>query len=422
MMAVIILFVTLGLGTALVATAVGQKHAGANEQNGEQAYSLAEAALNAQIYELSTQWPTASDAPAGGYPASCNAASNGTSYCPSASDLSAAYSGTSGSCPKGTRGDAWSSSSTVSNGWTTYVRDAGSSTSSTASSFFNSATEETAAADDASGTGAVWVRAVGIVNCKTAVVVSKVSAQIEYLNFPKYVVNANGFETSNNGNKTILDTEDSNGNVSEISLRCTGLGGDPPSASTCDQFGKSAQVSPGPTFASPAASSPTMTSTQLAGIQALAEAKGTYFAAGNCPTSISQLTGNPVYVAGPCNLSFTGSGSANSSTSPGFLVLDDGTLDMNGTTTYYGVIYAANTQGCPNSSSAYCLNNDGDVVETHGNNQVVGGITVDGNGTVNFGSSGAPNLQFDKAAFDDLQAFAGADATPGSFRELPTSQ
>ncbi len=58
MMAVIILFVILGLGTALISTATSQKTSAANEQNGENAYSMAEAALNAQIYQLSQTWPT----------------------------------------------------------------------------------------------------------------------------------------------------------------------------------------------------------------------------------------------------------------------------------------------------------------------------------------------------------------------------
>src|SRR5437868_9178440 len=83
-MAVIILFVLLGLGAALMMTAGSQQRAASNQQSTETAYSLAEAALNAQIYELATKWPTSKDGPSStgptyGYPYSCNAASNGTS-------------------------------------------------------------------------------------------------------------------------------------------------------------------------------------------------------------------------------------------------------------------------------------------------------------------------------------------------------
>ena len=129
MMSIIILFIALGIGAALMATAISQKRESSNQQQSESAYSLAEAALNAQIYQLTLKWPTTKDGPSAtaptyGYPSSCSAASNGTSYCPSTSDLSVAYPTTSGTCPSGTQGDAWSGSSSVTNGWTTYVRDA----------------------------------------------------------------------------------------------------------------------------------------------------------------------------------------------------------------------------------------------------------------------------------------------------------
>jgi hypothetical protein len=38
-------------------------------------------------------------------------------------------------------------------------------------------------------------------------------------------------------------------------------------------------------------------------------------------------------------LSFTGNGTADSEAKPGFLVLGDGTIDISGNTTFYGVIY-----------------------------------------------------------------------------------
>ena len=70
----------------------------------------------------------------------------------------------------------------------------------------------------------LWVRAVGIVNCHAAVVVSKVSEQLIALTFPQAVLNANGFSISDNGNKLVLNTADPNGTQGSVSLRCAGLG------------------------------------------------------------------------------------------------------------------------------------------------------------------------------------------------------
>ena len=417
--AIMILLVILGIGTALLATANGQQRSAFNQQSSESAYSLAEAALNAQLYALSVQWPTSQSEPAGGYPSSCNAASNGSSYCPSNSDLSS-YSTGSGTCPAGTPGDAWSSSSPA-NGWTTYVRDAGSTTGT--QSLFASATEKTMSPYDASRGGALWVRAVGIVNCHPAVVVAKVSEQVIAMNFPQAVLNANGFSISDKGSKLVLNTQDSNGNKAVVSLRCGGLGGQPPGPS-CAGINKPVQVAPGPTYASPPASSPTLSPTQLAALKAKAIANGTYFPASTNCSSIgaSQLQGSPVYIEGNanCSVTITSSATINSTSAPGLLVLVNGTLSFGGSSTYYGVIYGVNAQG-----------SSGNVVTLGGTSTVIGAIDVDGLGTISLGSSGngvgctshkCGDLMYAAWAFPTLTTFAGAATAPNSFRQLPAGQ
>src|SRR5205814_9022622 len=134
-----------------LAYADSQQKASSNEQQGESAYSLAEAALNSQIFQLSVQWPTSVLNAQAAYPSSCNSASAGASYCPDPSYFSSAYPvGSSASCPSGTPGDAWRTGA-VTNGWTTYARDAG-STSST-QQLFSSTVEKTMPAYDASLNG-----------------------------------------------------------------------------------------------------------------------------------------------------------------------------------------------------------------------------------------------------------------------------
>jgi hypothetical protein len=272
--------------------------------------------------------------------------------------------------------------------------------------------------------GALWVRAVGVSNCRTAVLLAKVSAQEVAITLPQDAVDANGFADSNNGNKVIVDTlgtyaqpslavANPSGQPGPMSMRCTGL-----TPSACKNF-RSGQVYPDTTNA---AASPaiTLTSTELAAVRSLAIADGTWWGTGSpngtCPTSVSQLTGSPTYIDGPCNMSFTGNGDANSSTSPGFMVLANGTVSFSGTTNFYGVIYAANQQS---EAGTPCDGND--VVDIHGNGIVQGAIIVDGTGTVCFGSS-KTNFVYDLRGFSSADGWGGAAATPDSFRQLPQGQ
>ena len=126
---------------------------------------------------------------------------------------------------------------------------------------------------------------------------------------------------------------------------------------------------------------------------------------------MSQLTGSPTYVTGPCTLTFQGNDPANSATSPGFLVLVNGTISFSGNVHFYGVVYAVNQQ----ASST-------DVVKIAGTAVVSGGIVVDGNGTVDAGESHQGNLSYDPKAVNSAKTWGGAQATPNSFRQLPTGQ
>jgi Tfp pilus assembly protein PilX len=401
--AIIILMILLGLGVGALTLSNSQQQAASNQQGSETAYSLAEAALNAQIFQLSVQWPSTALNATGAYPYSCGAASAGATYCPDPTYLSTAYPNNATSCSASATKDAWSKSgSPPSNGWTTYVRDAGAGGTGTQQLF--GAGEKTLANFDTSATNFVWVRAVGVVNCQTAVVISKVNALIVPLAFPQQVLNANGFFMSNNGNKLLLDTQGSAAQPSGVAVRCNGIPGGKGLNTACTNYTKAAQVAPDTVAATPASPAVTLNATQLAGVKALAQSKGTYFAAGACPTG--NLDGAPVYVEGPCALTASG----NSAASPGYLVIINGTYSINGGTQFYGVVYAANAQA---ASTA--------VVTIHGNATITGGVTVDGNGLVDIGSSGS-SLVFDTGGFGAMRTFGGAAGTPNTFRQLPTSQ
>jgi Tfp pilus assembly protein PilX len=401
---IIILTVMLGLGTGLLFLTDSQQKASAREQSSESAFNVAEAALNAQIGQLSHSWPTAE------FPSSCTAAtSTEANGCPSAKSLEVGYpNGYSTNCSAGTPKDAWGSALT--NEWTTYVRDDGAS-ASPATQLFNSSVEQTAPNYDANKDLKVFVRSVGVVQCRTVVVVALASAQLVTVPFPITAVSGNWFETSNNGNKVVVNTKGGASQAGRVSMRCSGIAGknEKEIEENCKKWDKEhGQVNPDTTNAA-ANPAVTLTASQLEGVKAYAKLNKTYFAAGTCPGSLAELTGKPAYVEGPCALSYLG-GTANSEKEPGFLVLASGTLKMDGGAQFFGTVYAVNAQ-----------NSAGVVVQVHGNAEIVGGIDVDGNGGISFGSS-HENFVYNPASAKELTSFVGASATRNSFRVLPISQ
>jgi len=261
------------------------------------------------------------------------------------------------------------------------------------------------------------------------------------------VLDANSFSTSDNGQKDILNVQDTNGNTSQISLRCAGAangnGAQPPNA-TCAGAQNPSQIQPAPSYASPPAGSPTLSAAQLAAAKNLAIEKGTYICASpSCASSgrsavpcssitAAQLQGAPVYIDGDSSCYGNGDIKVSSNPqinapplSPGFLVIVDGAIEFTGSATYYGVIYAPNPAG-----------HTGDILTLGGTSTVVGGVNVDGNAALTLGSSGngavsctdtsssqkCGDLEYDAAAFSGLTSFDGAASAPNMFRQLPNNQ
>jgi type II secretory pathway pseudopilin PulG len=400
--ALAVLTVMMGLGLGVLLFANNQQRASSGEQAREAAFNLAEAALNAQVGQVSRLWPGDKEVEELYYPASCTAATSAaTNGCPSAASLSAAYPKTgSGTCAAGTPGDAWGSS--LSNQWTTYVRDDG--PVGAPSPLFSSAIDKSLPTWDANHDGKVWVRSVGVVQCHVVALVTLVSQQFIATNFPHNAATGNWFDTSNNGNKVIVNTLGKASQAGGVSMRCT-----EPHPTPCKNYDvEHGQVSPDTTNAPPSPS-PTYSTSQLATFKQQAQWAGTYYPAGSCPASLEATSGLPTYVEGPCTLSYTG-GVANSAISPGFLIIANGTLTLNGNPEFYGAIYAVNQ-----------ANSSGAVVTVHGTANVYGAIVVDGNGGIDFGSSAA-NLVYEPAVIALIKTYAGATPTRNSFRVLPVNQ
>jgi Tfp pilus assembly protein PilX len=403
--AVILLTVILGLGLGLLFFTDNQQKASASEQAGEAAFNVAEAALNAQIGQVSRNWPTTTNyepalgvelVPKGGCTAATTTATND---CPSAESMKVGYP--AGACPSGGPKDAWGSAS--SNEWTTYVRDDVEKNTS----FFNSAAEKPEASYDANGDNKLWVRAVAVVNCRLVSLVSLVSRQEIAATFPKTMMSANWFKTGNNGGGSEPIVEGRNPeNVSEpgeVRMRCS------PNLplSECENY-RSGQIE-GKVNPPPGAPSPTVSATEMLAYKHEAEALHTYYS--TCPSGLP--SGKVVYVEAGPNCAVTGGGNeiANSAAHPGFLVIAEGTFSMSGSAQFFGVVYDHNNQG-----------SSGIVVKIGGNAKLHGEINVDGNGGIEVGDSHNENLEYNPQAAGELKLYAGATPTRNTFRVLPVNE
>ncbi|HEY4428820.1 MAG TPA: PilX N-terminal domain-containing pilus assembly protein [Solirubrobacteraceae bacterium] len=401
--ALILMTVIIGLGLSLLFLTDNQQKASSKEQAGESAFTVAEAALNAQIGQLSREWPSNAGL---ALPERCTPATSATRGCPSSESLKVGYPNSgSSSCPAGTPKDAWGSP--LSNGWTTYVRNAVGP-----NQLFDSTAENgPEVARWAPLKGNLWVRSVGVVQCRMVVLVALIAPQVVTLPFPSVAIAGNWFSTSNNGNKIIINTKGTASESGGVGMRCSGK-----TPAECEKF-REGQVQPYTKVAAPPEQ--TYSASELATLKAKAKANSpsTYFPVGTCPTSLAELSGSPVYVEGPCTLSFTGNGVANSATKLGFLAIINGTFELNGNTEFFGSVYAADAQ-----------KSSGVVVELHGKAKLVGNIIVDGLGGISFGSSGgnggeeSENFIYNAEGGERLESFAGASATRNSFRILPNSQ
>lgn len=438
--AIIVLAIIFALGMGILVFSDGQQNASLHEQASEAAFNVAEAALNAQIGELSRKWPNpeveAARKAAGQEPEMPAACTSSTSTeendCPSKGQLKLDPNTGSTSC-SGT--GPWGSS--LSNQWTTYVRrdkeeEVGGHPVESLS--FNSAEEQGMASYPAyPEAGALWVRAVGVVQCHEVAVVSLVTRLRIKLEWPEDAIVGNWFKVTNKGNKVIVNRIGNAAQAAPVSMRCEGKA----SLEECEQYEEQKeQVSPPLGSENPESSAATLTAEQLATLRSEAQSHGTFYSSSppyHCPTSLTELEGvklttsadsprAPVYVEECGELQITANGEANCTPekptepeSPGFLVIANGTFELSGTSRYCGIIYAANLQ-----------KSTGAVVRLQGGTIVVGGIIVDGAGGIEFGSSGQggnpANLVYDSLAIHNLTISAGAASTRNSFRILPSGQ
>ncbi len=100
-------------------------------------------------------------------------------------------------------------------------------------------------------------------------------------------------------------------------------------------------------------------------------------------------------------------------------MVNQGTLSLGGSFSFYGLIYMANNLPSPQDA--------GNIVMLSGNAYVQGAVQVEGNGGISAGSSGPSsdqyaNISFDPRAVTSILVASGSAFAPNSIRELPQSQ
>jgi Tfp pilus assembly protein PilX len=384
----------VGIGLAIFSTVGTQQSMSRQERNRDSSFNLAESALYAQAFILSRNWPQNASPTGGAWV--CNQTITSSSICPTFSAIQNALDGTN--IPDFKTGMQWRLTVTD-NGKTTPTTD-----------YITDPTDPnyTNAAWDANNDKRIWVRADGWAQGKERSLVALLQLEQFKEPFPQNVITAGHFQTDNQGNKVLINTQGSSATGSQVVVHC------PQGQSGCASMRDPVQVGPAPVQYSPppggdSSQIPTaMTPSELNRFQTAAQNNGTYYT--SCPSS---LEGSVVFIDypsySPSNIcgTFTGNTTWNSPTSPGLLIIRNGALSLGGTTTFYGLIYA------PNPS---CTSDN--LVLTQGNTHIFGGVAIDCLGGLDVGSS-HENVTFDSSAFNNLKTTGAAGLVQNTWRELP---
>jgi hypothetical protein len=399
--AIALLAIMFAVGLAAYASVDTVRKRALDQRERETSLNLAEAVLYSQGFVLAQGWPGNATSGAA-MPATCTSAAVVTA-CPDPRNLAAANAA----------GAAWANFTSVDVAadvtWTTRVRDNGGpigdafilSQADAAQSGTNAKTGAayTCASPckwDANGDLMLWIQARAVVRGHPRNLVGLLKRE----EFAEAVgggnaVTAGSIETTNSGNKTIVDVRGS-----QVVVRCTST------APACTDYDASkSQILP-PTIVRDATTPPGMSAAQRARFMAVAQSSSpsTYYT--SCPAT---LTGRVVYidVAAATSCSDSNNATYNTDTDPGIVIMPRGTLSMKGS--LYGVVYMGNEQ----SSS-------GPVLTLQANSEIFGGAIIDGTGRLVVGqaSGNRPTITYKPNAFNALATYGTTGLVQNTWREL----
>jgi Tfp pilus assembly protein PilX len=369
-------------GLATFAVVDTQTRESQRERNRESSFNLTEAALQQQGYVLSFNWP--GNASLAYADCSLSAGATPLGRCPQPPNLTT-LTGTGSFTQADYRAGVQ---------WTTAIRD-----NVDSSDAYSSAVSASTVKWDANGDDKVWVRASATVRGKVRTLVALLKRERLTEPFPRNGVTAGSFETSNNGNKTIVQATGS-----QVVVRCTTTTPD-----CTDYASNKPQIVPSTIVRNPA-TPPAMTDSQIERFKIAAQTSNpsTYYT--SCPAS---FTGRVVFIDVPATNQCDDINGAvhNSAANPGIVIMPRGTLSMKGS--YYGLLYLANKQLASTV-----------VLELQDNSEVFGGVAIDGPGRLKFGqaSGNRPTITYVSNAFAKLTTFGTAGLVQNTWRELPAGQ
>ena len=398
--AIVLMAVLLAVGLSSFAFVDMGQTRGHEQRERESSLNLTEGVLYSQGFALARVWPGTA---AGGaqVPTVCTSAQV-RDLCPDPNNLAAGNSST----PLAANFTNVDSKYNVS--WTTHIRDNGGPLADAfqypqidaAQSGTNVKTGASYTCPapcnwDANGDLKLWVQARAVIGGQSRNVVALLKREQFSEPFPRNGVTAGSMETSNSGNKTIIDSTGS-----QVVVRCE------TTATGCTDYDPTKdQVLPA-TIVRDHLTPPAMTSAQIARFMAAAKSASTYYT--SCPPT---FTGSVVFVDLPSSaIECQDDNNAvyNSSTSPGIVIMPRGTLQMKGT--FYGIVYMVNEQ-----QSA------GTVLTLAANSQVIGGVAIDGPGRLTAGQASGPRptIIFDPNAANGLATYGTTGLVQNTWRERP---
>jgi Tfp pilus assembly protein PilX len=374
--AMMAMLIMMGLGFAALSLADGQEQDAARARIADSSFNLAEGVLDTQVYLLSHNWPGSVGT---ARPAICTQVA-AVAGCPTPTQVRASF----------TSGD-WSATAT----WTTKVRDNGGA----AASFYSDAITGAQPTWDANGDGRVWTHAQANVHGRKRTLVALVEVQRvdSSLLFTHNAITAGWFQTTNNGNKVIVDTQGSSAQPAPVAVRCLTR------TPLCLGYeADKGQIAPDTTQTAYAGGN-ALTDDRIDTLRARAIASGTYYASG-CPANPS---GTVVFIEnGNCSYNNSAGPCCNSTAAAGVLVVANGTLALDGNIVFHGIVYMANRQ-----------HSAGVVLSLNGTAGIDGAIAVDGAGGLLAGSSGL-NLTYAVHVFNALVGYGTAGVIQNTWREL----
>jgi hypothetical protein len=400
--AIALLAVMLVIGLASYAGVQTAGQRALDQRERETGLNLAEAVLYSQGFVLAQNWPGNATSGAA-MPTTCTSAAV-VSRCPDPRTLAA------GNAAGGASANFTSIDVAADVAWTTRVRDNGGTLADAfvlaqADASQSATNVKTGAAYtcpspckwDANGDLMLWIQARAVVKGHPRNLVGLLKRE----EFAEAVgggnaVTAGSLETTNSGNKAIIDASGS-----QVVVRCTST-----AAACTDYKASKGQILP-PTIVRDDSTPPAMTAAQRARFMAVAQSSSpsTYYT--SCPAS---LAGKVVYIDVAATTACSDSNNAvyNTDAEPGIVIMPRGTLSMKGS--LYGLVYMGNEQ---NSSAA--------VLTLQANSEIFGGVAVDGAGRLVVGQASGPRptITFLPNAFNGLATYGTTGLVQNTWRELP---